>query len=124
MSLQDQIAAASGGIGVVLVLISLFTSEQARRNDTERVRTGGPKQSSAMATCRISIALAVTTSLALVALAPLAIDVIGTCCSGRWRADSAIFVLLWLLLVPLVAWQVGIAKEAWRLWRPKTDRNG
>lgn len=115
MSIQDQVSATTGGIGIVLVLISLFTSEQARRNDTERARMGGPRRDTSRTTYLLSIGLAVTTLVALMVLAPLVIKILRSCCSGAWLPADAIFLLLWVLLLPLPLWQVSIAREARRL---------
>lgn len=115
MSVADQISSATGSVGVVLVLLSLFTAEQSRRNEFETDRIGGPRRSVTSATRRFGWFLAVATSLAFLALVPLGVRVIESCCSGAWRGDQAVFLLLWLLMLPLVGWQVAIARQATRL---------
>jgi hypothetical protein len=114
VSFQDQVSAATGGIGVVLVLVSLFTSEQARGNDAERTRVGGPQRDTTRTTYLLSASLTVVTLVALFALAPLGIKILESCCAGAWQPAEAIFLLMWGLLLPLLLWQLAIAKVAAR----------
>jgi len=99
-------------ISVLLVLITLFTSEQSRILDVERHRVGGPRGSALKRTIGISAALAVVTLVVLVALASLAWRAVTNCCGDP---IEVVFDVVWLLLVPLVAWQVGLVASARRM---------
>lgn len=120
MTVAEQVDSVTAGVGVVLVLIALFTSEQARRNDTERTREGGARGAVVSTTVKIAVGLVVITALTFAALAPLAVQILDTCCGGSWNASQAVFLLLWVLLVPLAIWQVFIARESRRLSPPRS----
>ncbi len=102
---QD-IGDVSGLLGLLLLLVTLFTSEQARDLDREETRRGGPRRRSVGRISIIAGILAVVTTVGLVGLTPLAVDVLDTCCRGRWQPVLFVFLLVWLLLIALVAWQM------------------
>ena len=110
-----RIGDASSLIGLLLVLVTLFTSEQARALETERHRPGGAAPGARKRIRALAVALAAVTSASIGALAPVIVDVVGTCCEGPWDPVRAVFALIWTLLFPLTAWQVAIALGANRL---------
>jgi hypothetical protein len=112
VSLEAQVESASNLTGVLLVLVALFTTEQSRRLEGQRSRKGGSESETMQSIKWIARALMGLTALAFVALAPLAWEALQSCCSGSWNPAFWIFELVWLLLVPLAAWQWRIAKKA------------
>jgi protein-S-isoprenylcysteine O-methyltransferase Ste14 len=105
--LDEQVAQAASLLGLLLALDTLFTTEQARRLAEERTRTGGAKRSALRATLVTCIALAAVTLAALASLTPLAIDVVGTIGGERsWQPVFGVFLLTYVLLIGLVAWQI------------------
>jgi len=114
VTLLDKVGGASTLLGLLLVLVTLFTSEQSRSLDAETERSGGGRSKTyrrigIMATC-----LAIITGAALLSLFPIASEIIDTCCHGAWEPTFAVFLLVWLLLVPLMGWQIAIARSAFR----------
>ncbi|MGH2474240.1 MAG: hypothetical protein ACRDIL_03165 [Candidatus Limnocylindrales bacterium] len=104
--LDEQVAQAASLLGLLLALDTLFTSEQARRITEERTRTGGAKRSVLRTTLVTCILLGAVTLAALVSLTPLAIDVVGTIGDTDWEPVFGVFLLTYVLLIGLVAWQI------------------
>jgi hypothetical protein len=104
-------------IGLLLVLVTLFTSEQARAVDAERRREGGSTRGAGRRITAISLCLAVVTIVAVLSTAPLVWDVIKFLVDGDAEPVQAVFALVWLLLVPLAFWQLVIATAAHKLGR-------
>jgi hypothetical protein len=46
----------------------------------------------------------------------LAYDVVRSCCGANWDNSLAVFVLVFLLLIPLACWQLTLAWMSWRFW--------
>jgi hypothetical protein len=105
---------ASTLLGLLLVLVTLFTSEQAKSLDNERSRAGGGRRSAYRRIGAIAVALAIVTATSLVSLWPLAGDVKSLCCGLEWDPILGVFELVWILLLPLLIWQFGLAWSAWR----------
>jgi hypothetical protein len=111
-ALTDQVKTASALVGLLLALITLFTAEQARRLADERNQIGGgrPKQ---LRTIRLmSIALAVVTTVTVIALWPVVHDVLDAHDTKKWQSVFAVFLLTWVLLIALIGWQIGLAWNA------------
>ncbi len=104
--LDEQVAQAASLLGLLLALDTLFTSEQARRITEERNRTGGPKRSVLRTTLVTCILLGAVTLAALASLTPLAMDVVGTIGDTAWEPVFGVFLLTYVLLIGLVAWQI------------------
>lgn len=112
---NERIGQASGLIGLLPVLVTLFTSEQARALEAERRREGGATPQAKRRIMVISLSLAGVTVAALFALSPLVWDVLGAWGEGEGDPLQIVFALVWLLLVPLTVWQLSIALGARRL---------
>jgi protein-S-isoprenylcysteine O-methyltransferase Ste14 len=104
--LDEQVAQVASLLGLLLALDTLFTTEQARRLTEERTRTGGAKRSVLRTTLVTCILLGVVTLAALASLTPLAIDVVGSIGEADWEPVFGVFLLTYVLLVGLVAWQI------------------
>jgi hypothetical protein len=112
--LGEQVDQASNLLGLLLALATLFTSEQARRLAEERTRTGGAKPAVLRTAFLASTALGIVTLAALASLTPLAVDVVDTLGDSAWQPVYGVFLLAYVLLVGLVAWQGTLAARAWR----------
>jgi hypothetical protein len=111
-SLGEQVGQAANLLGLLLALVTLFTSEQARRLSEEQEREGGPRPAS-LRTVRVSAAgLALVTAGALVLLAPLVRDVTGAIGGDEWEPVLGVFALTYVLLVALLAWQAVIVRRS------------
>jgi protein-S-isoprenylcysteine O-methyltransferase Ste14 len=104
--LDEQVAQVASLLGLLLALDTLFTTEQARRLTEERTRTGGAKRSVLRTTAVTCILLGVVTLAALASLTPLAIDVVRSIGEASWEPVFGVFLLTYVLLVGLVAWQI------------------
>lgn len=114
MSVRERVADTANLLGLLLVLVTLFTSEQSRVLGEEWQRTGGARTSRLRQVAALCAGLAVITGGAFVSLAPLVLDVLGTCCKGRVDAPLVVFALVWILLAPLIVWQVALTRRAAR----------
>jgi hypothetical protein len=117
MTISERVGSASTLVGLLLILVTLFTSEQARSLDAERSHEGGPRTGICRRITIITAALAAVTILAFASLSGLAYDVVRSCCGASWDASLAVFVLVFLLLIPLAGWQLTLAWVSYRLWR-------
>ncbi|MEX0863508.1 MAG: hypothetical protein WD269_01380 [Acidimicrobiia bacterium] len=93
-------------IGLELALVTLFTSELARRLGEERRREGGSNPDSVRQIKRLSGGLLAVTVLSISALVPLWIKAVNLIAEGNtviW-----LFLLTALLLVPLASWQLAL----------------
>jgi len=112
IEIEGAIGSVASLLGLLLALITLFTSELARRLADERTRTGGSRGSTMRIIRNSAWALLTVTSASAIILAPLLIDAVSTCCGGSYSPILWAFVLVWLLLVPLVVWQWSVARSA------------
>lgn len=119
-TLSDQIGKAADLVGLLLALITLFTSNHSERLRRERGAEGGPKRERVNQILAMALGLALTTGLAIASLASLAWEA----ALGVWHRTNdpvaSVFLLVWLLLVALAVWQVVIALAAYRLRRVTT----
>ncbi len=99
------------------MLVTLFTSEQARSLDVEENRSGGAQRGSYRRIALIAAGLAAVTFTSLAALATLAWDVLRLCCGKGWESSLSVFPLVWVLLIPLEGWQISLTLRAWKLWK-------
>lgn len=113
----DRVSSASTLVGLLLVLVTLFTSEQARSLEVEEHRTGGAQPGSYRRIALTAVGLALVTLASLLSLCTLVWDVLRLCCGSGWDSTLAVFVLVWVLLIPLCMWQVSVGRRAWKLWR-------
>jgi hypothetical protein len=108
-SLSDQVAQAANLVGLLLALVTLFTSEQARRLADERSREGGARSSHLSSIRYVCAGLGAVTITSLALLAPLVFDVLDAIGSDEWEPVLGVFALVYLLLAALLSWQVVLA---------------
>jgi hypothetical protein len=113
--LAGEIARATDLLGVLLLLATLFSSELARRLEAERNRKGGPLRRSCAVIAWQSLGLLATTAAALVSLGWVTVPTLMAIGTTQWEPVYVVFVLVWVLLAPLVAWQAYIALSAKKL---------
>jgi hypothetical protein len=114
MTVSDQVGTASNLVGLLLILVTLFTSEQARSLDAERTRVGGARSKPLLRISLISIALAAVTVTSFLTLIPLVRKVIDARGTHLWQPIFLVFLLVWVLLLFLCSWQFAVAVGAWR----------
>jgi O-antigen/teichoic acid export membrane protein len=118
LTVLDRVSSASTLLGLLLVLVTLFTSEQARSLEVEQHRAGGAQAGSYKRIALTTSGLALVTLASLISLSSLAWDILRLCCGQDWDPALAVFLLVWLLLIPLAVWQVSVARRAWKLRKP------
>ncbi len=107
--LSDQVGQAANLVGLLLALVTLFTSEQARRLADERTREGGARHSRLTSIRYASVGLGAVTVTSLGLLGPLVFDVVKAIGGDDWQPVLGVFALVYLLLVALLCWQVTLA---------------
>ncbi len=114
MSLNDEIGSFGGLVGLALALATLFTSWQASALNRLRGEPT-PTRGEAWREVAIDAALATATTLVFLAGLPLWVDSVREL---HPLADGgplrSVFVIVWILLVGLIAWQVALVAGAWR----------
>jgi hypothetical protein len=111
-TLSDQVADAANLVGLLLALVTLFTSEQSRRLADERARQGGGRPDRLTAIRYACVGLGAVTGAALAFLLPLVLDVLGAIGDDEWEPVLGVFVLTYVLLVALLCWQVSIGRRS------------
>ena len=118
MTLTEEIAAFGGLVGLLLALATLLTANRARAV-AELGKAADFGHGDKWREFGLAVALAAVTALVFLAGLPLALraldDLHPLAEGGPLRA---VFVLAWLLVAALVAWQVSIAVGAARLRPP------
>jgi hypothetical protein len=118
MTLTEEIAAFGGLVGLLLALATLLTANRAQAVEA-LAKAPDFDRSDKWREFALIVALAVVTALVFLAGLPLALralhDLRPLAEGGPLRA---VFVLAWLLVAGLVAWQVRLAVDALRLRPP------
>jgi len=115
MSVSQQVTDASTQIGPLLAVIALFTAALSGTLQSEKTRDGGANQGAWLRITALAISLALVSAGSIVSLLSLACTVIDTHGTRSWEPAFWVFLLVYLLLLPLCFWQVIIAIGACRL---------
>lgn len=110
--LSAQVGSAASLLGLFLALVTLFTTEQARRLADEHQREGGADSGRVRIVRCFSIGLAAATAASIALLIPLVVDVLDAIGSNRWEPVLGVFLLTYLLLIALLVWQIWLAVRA------------
>lgn len=113
-TLSDQIGQAASLVGLLLALVTLFTSEQSSRLSDEREREGGARAARVRSIRLICCGLGLVTTTSLVLLGPLVVDVTRAVGETEWEPVFGVFLLVYLLLGALLCWQGSLAVRARR----------
>jgi hypothetical protein len=116
-SIGDQIGQAANLVGLLLALITLFTSDRAERLRSERSASGGPKRERVREILAAGVGLALVTAAATASLASLAHKAALAALHSTNDPVVFVFLLVWVLLVALIAWQLVIVTGAAKLRR-------
>ena len=112
-AVREEVGDAAGLLGLLLVLVILFTAEQSRRYDIEQDRKGEVSRWRLRFVAGISTLLALVTVAALIALWPLQWDAFDVWTSD-FEAILFLFSMAWALLLLLAAWQIALVVWAIR----------
>ena len=115
MSTSHQVTDASTELGLLLAIIALFTASLSSTLQSEMTRQGGAHQGAWRRIIALSGALAAVSVASLASLLSLVRVVIDSHGTRSWEPAFWVFLLVYLLLVPLCIWQVCIAIGAFRL---------
>ncbi|MGC2191893.1 MAG: hypothetical protein WA751_06140 [Candidatus Dormiibacterota bacterium] len=111
MTVAANVNAASAMLGTLLVLLTLFTSELARRYGNVQ---SGPdcSRSDRWQLISASVAVALITACSFISLGWVAVPAIESVGTRAWDPTFVVLLLIWLLLLPLFAWQFLLARSA------------
>ncbi|MCA1707349.1 MAG: hypothetical protein LC808_30415 [Actinobacteria bacterium] len=112
MTVSDQVAQAANLLGLLLALVTLFTSEQAKRLANERSREGGARRLRLSSIRYACAGLGTVTGASLVLLGPLVFDLVQAIGGDEWEPVLGVFALVYLLLGALLWWQIWLALRA------------
>jgi len=118
MSASQQVADASSVLGLLLAIVALFTVALSSTLQSESTRQGGPHRGAWRRIMGLALALAVISAATLASLTAVVRVVLDAHGTSAWQPAFWVFLLVYLLLLPLCAWQVVIAVGALRM-RPK-----
>ncbi len=121
MSASQQVAGASSVLGLLLAMVALFTAALSGTLQSELTREGGPHPGAWRRIMGLALALAAVSVASLASLVSTVRAVIDAHGTSAWEPAFWVFLLVYLLLVPLCIWQVSIAAGAFRL-RPRQPR--
>lgn len=116
MSVGDQVGAAASLVGVLLALVTLFTSAQSASFQAQQTRSGGANSRVLARVVLISAALFLITVVSFLSLRPLAFAVWHARGTRAWESFFPVFLWVWILLVFLAGWQLALAVHAGRQW--------
>ncbi len=116
MSVADQVGAAAGLVGVLLALVTLFTSAQSSAFQAQQTRSGGADRKVLIRVAMASVSLLTVTIASFLSLRPLASSVWHTRGTPDWQAFFPVFLWVWILLIFLGVWQLVLAYLAGRQW--------
>jgi len=115
MSASEQVTDASTELGILLAIVAQFTGGLSSTLQSERTRVGGPHAKAWRRIMGLSVALAVVSVASLVSLLSLVRLVIDSHGTKSWESAFWVFLLVYLLLIPLFIWQASIAIGAFRI---------
>lgn len=125
-TLNERIGDFAALVALVLVLVTLFTSQ--RSSHIEQMRHGTPQKGDWTTEIWLNAILAIFTLGLFLTGLPLVIE-----SAEEIRRDGPLhgaFVLVWLLLIVLVVWQVSLAvagrdgRKTWEAEHGATNRGG
>ncbi len=117
MSVSSNVNSASAMLGTLLVLLTLFTSELARRYADCQSRPDC-RRSERSQLVVASSAVALVTTASFISLVWVAGPALGAAGTTSWEPSFVVLLLVWLLLLPLLAWQVSLALGSSKLQCP------
>jgi len=118
MTVPQQVIAASCVLGILFAVVAQETYVQAGALKSERMRRRGPHHGAKQRISAVSIVLAAVTAALPVCLISLVKELIGEVGKPAWEPLFWVFFLVYLLSVPLIAWQVTVATGALLLPEP------
>jgi cation transporter-like permease len=115
MSASAQVTDASTELGLLLAIVALFTAALSTTLQSENTREKGPHPNAWRRIMALSVALAIVSIASIVSLLSLVRLVIDSHGTRSWEPAFWVFLLVYLLLVPLCIWQIFIAIGAFRI---------
>jgi len=115
MSASQQIAYAAGTLLLVLAIVALFTLGQASTLQAERTREQGPQQGALRRIVALSLTLATVSAASLVCFSPVVRTVVDAIGTRAWEPVFWVFLLGYILLALVCAWELAIAVAAHRV---------
>lgn len=114
MTLNERIGALAGLVGLLLALVTLLTANRATVLSELRA-SADPQRRDVRRESLFALGLALVTTLVFVAGLPLLVDAVRDLHPlGDDGPVRSVFVIAWLLLLPLIGWQLSLARDARR----------
>jgi hypothetical protein len=115
VTLDNEIGDLAGLVGLLLVLDTLLTANRSTALDRLRA-SATPTKEKAATELALDASLAIVTLVVFLAGLPLWIRTVDDLHPVRHGGSvRAVFVLAWLLILPLIVWQANLARAAWSL---------
>lgn len=108
----SDVANISSSLGILLLLITLFISALSASLDAQNLRQGGSNRRECWGIMLLSSALVLVTTLTMYFLWPAIHDVLKAHGTSDWKNSFRLFILVYLLLMPLWFWEVQIGYGA------------
>lgn len=126
--LDKHITDLGGLIALVLALVTVFTTIRSTRAAARRSQVG-LKREAVLGELLLDIGLFVLTLGVIVAASPLFVGSVNHLAFAHQRGVlRSTFALVWILLIPLAAWQLTIlrttGRTTWRVWNPQKNASG
>lgn len=114
MTTSQQVSDASTELGLLLAIVALFTAALSSTLQSEMTRETGAHQGARRRIMAMSAALATVSAASLTSLLSLVRAISEAYGTRSWEPAFWVFLLVYLLLVPLCVWQVSICVGAFR----------
>lgn len=115
MSAAQQVTYAVGALCLLLAIVTLFTLGQASILQAERTRQDGPHHGAMRRIMALSLTLAAVSVASVACFVPVARIVVDSIGTYAWEPVFGVFLIGYVLFVPVCAWQLAIAIAALRL---------
>lgn len=115
MSASQQVMYAVGALILVLAIVALFTLGQASTLQAERTREHGPQLGALRRIVALSLTLAAVSVASLACFVPVVCTVANAIGTRAWEPVFWVFLLGYVLLAVVCAWELAIAVAAHRV---------
>lgn len=105
-SISAQVSDASSLLGILLILVTLFTQILASALDDQSDLTGGAEKETRNRIRVKTSGLFIFTLLVILSLTPTIHNVFKSHGTQNWESPFFLFILVWFALFPLCAWHL------------------
>jgi magnesium-transporting ATPase (P-type) len=106
MTVAQQINDAATEIGPLLAVIALFSAALSANLQAEKTRAGGSHRGAKPRIAALSLAMAFVSIVSFISLTSLAHSALKAHGTSSWEPAFWVFLLVYVLLIPLCVWQI------------------